>query len=193
MTAGKDFIDYYNILQVDPNCSAKALEGAYRHLAKMYHPDHRDTADVTRFNEVIEAYRAIRNLDERAKYDLIYASITGFKFLSNDDEYSDAKSAVSDADVHAKILLSLYKRRREHAQDPGVGRYFVQEMLNCSDEHFEFHLWYLREKGFIETTEQGALVITIEGVDHVISMSRTTMREKLLIAQASDPQNGEGP
>jgi curved DNA-binding protein len=193
MTAGKDFIDYYNILQVDPNCSAKALEGAYRHLAKMYHPDHTDTADVTRFNEVIEAYRAIRNLDERAKYDLIYASITGFKFLSNDDEYSDAKSAVSDADVHAKILLSLYKRRREHAQDPGVGRYFVQEMLNCSDEHFEFHLWYLREKGFIETTEQGALVITIEGVDHVISMSRTTMREKLLIAQASDPQNGEGP
>jgi curved DNA-binding protein len=193
MSAGKDFIDYYNILQVDPNCSAKALEGAYRHLAKMYHPDHTDTADVTRFNEVIEAYRAIRNLDERAKYDLIYASITGFKFLSNDDEYSDAKSAVSDADVHAKILLSLYKRRREHAQDPGVGRYFVQEMLNCSDEHFEFHLWYLREKGFIETTEQGALVITIEGVDHVISMSRTTMREKLLIAQASDPQNGEGP
>jgi curved DNA-binding protein len=193
MTAGKDFIDYYNILQVDPNCSAKALEGAYRHLAKMYHPDHTDTADVTRFNEVIEAYRAIRNLDERAKYDLIYASITGFKFSSNDDEYSDAKSAVSDADVHAKILLSLYKRRREHAQDPGVGRYFVQEMLNCSDEHFEFHLWYLREKGFIETTEQGALVITIEGVDHVISMSRTTMREKLLIAQSSDPQNGEGP
>ena len=33
-------------------------------------------------------------------------------------------------------------------------------------------------------TEQGTLAITIQGVDHVISMSRTTKAEKLLIAQS---------
>jgi curved DNA-binding protein len=60
-------------------------------------------------------------------------------------------------------------------------------MLNCSDEHFEFHTWYLKAKGFIEITEQGTLAITIQGVDHVIDISRTNMMEKLLIAQSSNP------
>jgi curved DNA-binding protein len=91
--------------------------------------------------------------------------------------------------VHARILLFLYKRRREHAQDAGVAGFYVQEMLNCSEEHFDFHVWYLKAKDFIEITEQGALAITIQGVDHVISMSRNTMTEKLLIAQSDIPQD----
>lgn len=189
MTKGEPFVNYYKILQVDPNCNARTLEAAYHYLAKMFHPDHSDTEEVTRFNEVIEAYKAIRKPDDRAKYDLLYANATGFDFSSKNEEYVEEKSAASDADVHNKILLSLYKKRRENAQDAGIGRYFVQEMLNCSDEHFEFHLWYLKAKGFIETTEQGTLAITIEGVDHVISMSRTTIREKLLIAQSSGSQD----
>jgi curved DNA-binding protein len=80
----------------------------------------------------------------------------------------------------------LYKRRREDAQNAGVPPFYLQEMLNCSDEHFEFHKWYLKEKGFIAITEQGTLAITIQGVDHVISMSRTTRAEKLLIAHSSN-------
>ncbi|MEO6153006.1 MAG: hypothetical protein ABIT09_10835 [Croceibacterium sp.] len=65
----------------------------------------------------------------------------------------------------------------------------MQEALNCSDEHFDFHVWYLKAKGFIETTEQGTLAITIQGVDHVISMSRTNKAEKLRIAQSGEPQD----
>ena len=66
----------------------------------------------------------------------------------------------------------------------GVVGYYLQNMLNCSDEHFEFHKWYLREKGYIVVTEHGTLAITIHGVDHVIAMSRSTRAEKLLIAQS---------
>jgi curved DNA-binding protein len=182
------FIDYYNVLHVNPNCDAKTLETAYRFLAKKYHPDHRTTADVTKFNEVIEAYRVLRNPDQRAVYDVQFSANTGFEFSSDNVVDDDERAALSDADAHAKVLMFLYKRRREHALDAGVGRYFVQEMLNCSDENFDFHVWYLKAKGFIETTEQGTLAITIEGVDHVISMSRTSMRERLLIGQSSDLQ-----
>lgn len=157
----------------------------------MYHPDHIDTADVTKFNQVIEAYRVLRNPNARAKYDLLYANTTGFEFKSADEDDVDEKDPLSDAEVHAKILLTLYKSRREHAQDAGIGHYAIQEMLICSDDPLEFHLWYLKAKGFIGTTEQGTLAITIEGVDHVISMSRTTMREKLLLAQSSAPGDQE--
>jgi curved DNA-binding protein len=192
MADGQPFIDYYNILQVSPNCDAKTLESAYRDLAKKYHPDRSGAAYTAKFNEVIQAYRVLRNPGRRAEYNLLYAQNTSqdsLKFRLNNDVEFDVKSAVDDADDHDKILLFLYKKRRERAQNAGVAAFFLQEMLNCSDEHFEFHQWYLKEKGFIAVTEQGTLAITIKGVDHVISMSRTTTAEKLLIAQSSNPQD----
>lgn len=186
MADGQEFVDFYKVLQVNPNCDARALEAAYRLLAKMYHPDHAATANVTKFNQVIEAYKRLRSPNQRAQYDLIYATRTGFKFNAGGEDDSE-QTAYDDADAHSKILLHLYKKRRENAQDAGVGRYFVQKMLNCSDEHFEFHLWYLKAKNLIETTENGTLAITIEGVDHVISMSQTLMKEKLLLGRTQDP------
>jgi curved DNA-binding protein len=180
------FVDYYKILRVDPRCDARALEAAYRELAKTYHPDHAETADVAKFNEIIDAYRAIRDPEHRASYDLRYGQVTGFDFTAADPEYSESIAAISDADAQAKILRFLYQRRRENPQDAGVGRYYVQEMLGCSDESFEFHVWYLKAKEFIETTEQGTLAITINGVDHVILMSRAAVRDPLRIAQSGD-------
>ena len=200
MADSKPFVNYYKILQLNPNCDSKILETAYHRLAKLYHPDHSETADVTKFTEVLEAYRALKNLYQRAEYDILHASNTkGEKseYYSNDTEAEgtstinvdfDEQSALNDADAHAIILKSLYKRRREHAREAGVGGFYLQERLNCSDEQFEFHIWYLKAKGFIETTEQGTLAITIHGIDHVISMSRTTMAENLRIALSSGPQ-----
>ncbi len=186
MTNAERFADYYQILQVDPNCDARGLEAAYHLLAKRYHPDHGDTGDVAKLTEVIEAYKTLKNPEKRAEYDLRYASATGFVFASDQDQLNDERSALSDADAHERILLFLYKRRREQAQDAGVGRYYVHQILNCSEDLFEFHLWYLKEKGFIVTTEQGTLAITIEGVDHVISMSRTAMKERLQLTQGGE-------
>ena len=59
----------------------------------------------------------------------------------------------------------------------------------CSDENFEFYIWYLKAKNFIEITEQGTLEITIQGVDHVISTSRATKAEKLLITQSGNSRD----
>lgn len=181
MAFDEPFVDYYAILEESPTCSSRALEAAYHSLAKRYHPDHADDADVRKFTEVISAYKALKDPQDRARYDQRYAEVTGFDFDIPKDEMADERTAYSDADSHAKILQFLYKRRRENAQDAGVGRYLIQDMLACSEELFDFHIWYLREKGLIVLTEQGTLAITIVGVDHVISTSRTAIREKLLL------------
>ena len=193
MTGNQPFIDHYNILQVNPNCDAKTLESAYRYLAKMYHPDRKDTADTTKFNEVIAAYKVLRNPHQRAKYDLLHAQRNGktWSELPFDEAVIDERPALNDADAHARILMYLYQKRREDAQNAGVAGFYLQEILGCSDEHFEFHRWYLKEKGFIAMTEHGTLEITIQGVDHVISMSRTAKAEKLLIAQSGNRPDGE--
>ena len=186
MSEEQGFVDYYAILQIDPDCDTKTLETAYRHLAKMYHPDHIETADVDQFNAVMRAYRALRNPEQRAEYDVLHAThakANWFKFPSNSDVELDERSIIGDADIHARILMFLYKKRRENARNAGVAGFYVQQMLGCSEEHIDFHLWYLKSKGLIEMTEQGSLAITIEGIDHVIAMSRTSMTEKLRIEQ----------
>ncbi len=189
MTDDHQFIDYYQILQVSPNCDAKRLESAYHLLAKLHHPDHTGTADTTKFNDVIQAYKVLRHPDKRASYDRLYAkNVDGKsqKFRLNDEIEVEENAALDDADDHNTILAFLYKKRREDAQNAGVVAFYIQEILNCTHEHFEFHKWYLKEKGFIVTTEQGTLAITVQGIDHVIATSRTTQAERLLISQPDD-------
>ena len=186
-----EFVDYYDLLQVDPRCDARILTIAYHHFAKKYHPDHSESADVDKFNKVVTAYNVLRDSDKRAEYDRDYIRVKGdSKFQSplNNDPIVDNETALSDAEIHKKILLSLYKRRRERANDAGVAGWLLQELLECSEEHFEFHVWYLKSKGFIQPTEQGTLAITIQGVDHVFSISKADLSEKLAIAERDNSE-----
>jgi curved DNA-binding protein len=181
------FVDFYGILQVVPNCDVRVLEAAYHRLAKMYHPDHTGSADTTKFSELSEAYKVLRNRNRRTKYDRTYFQLFPERISKSAPESEpsfEAGPALDDADAHARILQFLYRKRRENAQNAGVVGFYLQDMLQCSDEHFDFHKWYLKEKGFIVLTEQGTLAITIQGVDHVIAMSRTAKAEKLLLAQS---------
>jgi curved DNA-binding protein len=189
MEEEQSFVDYYRILQVSPNCDAKKLEVEYRRLTKAYHPDHAETADVDKFNEVVEAYKILRNPEYRLEYDALYEENTNSENLDSpvfDKVSIEEKNALTDAEAHEKILVRLYKKRREDAHNPGILAFYIKELLNCSDEIFEFHAWYLKAKGFIERTEQNELAITVEGIDHVISLSRTSVATKLLIARPED-------
>jgi curved DNA-binding protein len=184
------FVDYYEVLQVNPKCDDKILERAYRYFAKLYHPDHTETANVKKFTEVTEAYTTLRDENKRADYDRLYFSrINGAVGPppSTEDLAIDESTAIRDAGIHERILLYLYKRRRENAREPGVPGWLIQEITDCSDDNFEFHIWYLKSKGFIHITEQGTLAVTIQGVDHVISTCRTSLSEKLLIGQSNTP------
>ncbi len=184
MNSDENFVDYYEVMQVDPNCDAKILEAAYHYLAKLHHPDRTGVTDTKEFNNVIQAYKVLRSPSKRTEYDRLYAKTKKripLSDASNGEGGTDIDDGIEDSDDHIRILLQLYKKRREDAQNPGVVGVIIQESLECSDEHFEFHKWYLKEKGLIMMTDQGTLAITIDGVDFVMSLSQTTKAEKLLI------------
>jgi curved DNA-binding protein len=183
MAGEHPFIDYYSILQVHPRCDAKILESAYHELLKLHHPDHTGSAETFEFNRVVEAYKVLRSPDRRTEYDRLHAEHRPEDWSGPADKEPDGTAALDDAEDHARILMYLYRKRRENAQDAGVVGYYIQQMLNCSDETFEFHKWYLKEKGFIVVTEHGTMAITIEGIDQVISSSRREKAERLLITQ----------
>lgn len=194
MNENRSFVDFYRILDVSPDCDAKTLEAAYRYLAKLYHPDHPETADTDLFSGVVEAYKVLRSHELRAEYDESYSRETGYIFSVFEDSEGETKEALTDAESHSRILLHLYKRRREFPKEPGLGHHTLMEFINCSDENFDFHIWYLKEKGFVGVTENGTFAITIEGVDHVISTSRTAAAERLRLAQSMyRPESSASP
>lgn len=191
MPGEEPFVDYYRVLEVGSHCDSATLEAAYRRLAKIYHPDHPDTADQDRFAAILEAHRALRTPALRAAYDLRHAAHVPCDPVESDGEAAangnEPNSALGDDEAHARLLMALYRKRREDARHAGIGEFYLQEMLGCSDAHFAFHRWYLQSKGLIEVTEEGTLAITVAGVDHVIATSRNDVTEKLVIAQLRGP------
>jgi len=62
--------DYYDVLGVGRNASDDELKGAFRKLARQYHPDVNKEADAEEnFKEVNEAYGVLSDAEKRARYD----------------------------------------------------------------------------------------------------------------------------
>lgn len=61
--------DLYEILNLERRASSEDVKRAYYALAKMYHPDSKEQADVKKFYEVTEAYQILSDEARRKAYD----------------------------------------------------------------------------------------------------------------------------
>ena len=63
--------DYYEILGLQRSAAPEEIKGAYRQLAKQFHPDRNPGDDEAerRFKEAAEAYEVLSDSDKRKRYD----------------------------------------------------------------------------------------------------------------------------
>jgi hypothetical protein len=158
--------DHYEALQVSPRADQDTIERVFRHLAKRFHPDNTDTGDAERFNEVVAAYRALSDPEARATYDLDYTEVQRRQWKIF-DQASSTDGIEADRRIRLGLLTVLYQARRRDVADPGVGILDLERILDCPRDLMEFHLWYLKESGWIERMDTGHLAITVEGVDRL--------------------------
>ena len=80
------------------------------------------------------------------------------------EEASNTKGIERDVVIQDKLLSVLYVKRRQDINDPGIGDHELERLSGCPREHLEFHLWYMKAKGWIGRLENCMLAITAEGV-----------------------------
>jgi curved DNA-binding protein CbpA len=178
------FIDYYEVLEVSPNANMETLERIFRYFAMRYHPDNQQTGDEARFSEIVEAHNTLKDPVKRAQYDIAYRDHAGLRHELT-EEASNTKGIERDVAIQAKLLSLLYAKRRHDVTDPGIGDVELERLSGCPREHIEFHLWYLKAKGWIARIENGTIAITVEGVDRVNSEHRRDPTIRLLDHTAS--------
>jgi curved DNA-binding protein len=161
--------DYYSALQVSPHAESDTIERVFRLLAKRFHPDNSESGDADRFNQVVEAYRVLADPEQRAAYDARYQELQQARWRVF-DQASAADDVVADRQIRTAILAVLYTARRNDVDHPGVGIVDLEQMIGCPESHMKFHLWYLREHGWLQRLDNGTLAITAAGVDRIMEL-----------------------
>lgn len=181
MSQDEEFVDHYEVLQVSPNAEAETIDRVFRHLAKRYHPDNAVSGDAEAFDRVVQAHRSLSDPQLRAAYDVRYEEGRAGRWRlvvgASEGDSFDADQAMRD-----RLMSILYLQRRRDIHRAGIGNLELEQLLDCPREHIEFHLWYLRNKGLVERTDNGTFAITAAGVDNV-SESRTGLRNERLLTE----------
>jgi hypothetical protein len=179
---GNGFDDYYEILEVSPNASSETIERVFRYLAKRYHPDASDAGDNQKFSLLVQAYDVLKDPQRRAAYDAEHA-----KYQQHNSELVAGAGSADRDSVDRRSLLSLfYAQRRRDMKNPGIGIGTLEHIMHCPEEVLGFHVWYFREKGWIQREPNGYLSITAEGVDQIeLSGQRIAQTHERLIEMQS--------
>jgi curved DNA-binding protein CbpA len=173
-----DAVDHYEVLQLSPRADQETIQRVFRHLAKRLHPDNVESGDGARFTRVMQAFQVLSDPAARAKYDARYEREreTRWRIFDQNTAENDVES---DRRVRTAILSLLYTARRNDADRPGIGVLELERLLGCPEQHMKFHLWYLKENGWLERLENGTIAITALGVDRVLDLggpARDTVR-----------------
>lgn len=172
--------DHYEVLQLSPRADQTTIQQVFRHLAKRYHPDNQESGDAERFKQVMDAFEVLSDPARRAKYDARYQDLREAHWRIFDQE-SAGNDVVADRRLRDALLSILYTARRNDPERPGLGVIELERLLGCPEQHMRFHLWYLKQNGWIERTESGTYAVTASGVDQVLDRGGPMQPGKLLL------------
>ena len=179
-----DTADYYEALQISSNAEPETIHRVYRMLAQRFHPDNKETGNVTQFRLVSEAYEVLSVPERRVRYDV------GHQQRRQDRWRLVSKGAETDNDfvveqvLRLTVLEVLYTQRRLDTNVPGIFTSDLERLTGRPREHLEFTVWYLIQKKFIQRGDNSLLVISADGVEHLEQNYQADIQTRRLRAKS---------
>lgn len=163
-----NFIDFYELLELSPQASAEAVELMFRALCHKHHPETGTHKNLEKTKLLAHAFQMLGDSKRRAAYDRLHV-----QHRRDTSELSNAADATSaDFAIRHRMLSLFYAQRRRDMKQPGVGIAKLEELMKIPTEIIEFHLWYFKEKGWVQRETAGPFSITVAGVDEIESRER---------------------
>jgi hypothetical protein len=119
--------NYYTILGVSNNSTQKEIKKSYYKLSFEFHPDKNKDVDISKFNEITEAYNVLCS-DERSDYDL------KSKFGNNYNEYYEL------FDIKVDVNYDTEKERYEKFKKNDILNILVK-IDDTFDGTLEYERW----------------------------------------------------
>jgi len=168
MTTSKDFIDYYEVLQISPRAELETIKRVFKLLAVRVHPDNPTSGDADQFRLIKQAYETLSDPSKRQAYDLALEDLAQEPLPMF--ELSEFAVGV-DGEVNRRIgiLCLLYNSRRANEDKPGLSIMDLERLMGFPREHLAFSVWYLRHKQYVGSGENSDIVILSEGIDYLES------------------------
>lgn len=183
--------DHYEVLQVSPRADRETIERVFRLLARRYHPDNRETGDAERFTVLVDAYRVLADPEQRAAYDAQYDNVRESQWRVFSQKTA-TNGIHADSWVRVAALSIFYVARRNNPDEPGVGILELERLLSVPEPVLRFHMWYLRENGWIQREETGLFAITARGVDRLFELGGPANLESNLLT-SGEPDADQEP
>ncbi len=161
-------VDYYALLQINPTAEPCTLEAMYDYLAKRYHSTSEATANAPIYARLAEAYGVLSDPVKRTAYDTERNTAKGGTTVVKGD-----RNRLSIRSTRNQMLDMLYWRRVESPYKPVITIHEFETILKLPKEQMEFNLWFLRDKGLIDRSDNACFVITAQGVAVAEEMAAT--------------------
>lgn len=162
----EDFVDYYELFQIQPGAEPDSITRVYRILAARFHPDNAETGNLEKFLLVKEAYKVLSDPELRKEYDKGFETKKDAPmpvFLTK--EFTEGIDGESNRRMG--VLCLLYTRRKTNQAQPALSVLELENMMFLPREHLVFTIWYLKSKRFVVSDDRSSLMITAEGIDYL--------------------------
>jgi curved DNA-binding protein len=159
-------VNYYDLLQINPQAEIETIERVYRLLALRYHPDNQLTGDAERFRLIKEACDLLRDPAKRKEYDKQFQGTpAGPLQIFLGKEFTEGIDA--EAKIRIGVLCLLYSKRRANPDYAALSLLDMENIMAFPRERLLFALWYLRSKRFVLQDDRSSFIISAEGVDYL--------------------------
>ena len=174
--------DYYRVLEVDRQASAKDLKAAYKKLSLKWHPDKNSDPDAqSKFIEISEAYSVLSDPAKRKSYDTFGAS------GGDGGEFSSGTFTAEDA---AAMFDTFLDELEEYMQDADKLDDLIHQVLGGERDPKKQGWMEWAGKGLLKRVgkrvvpwimtqaENGNVKVTIDGISHDNIYERRTRKNR---------------